>query len=280
MTTTWHADPTDARGLRRRARSTTSARPRSRRTCSRARRCREALAASVPAASLDRMWHEVVVSLDAPRARARGTRAARACGCRSMRPGCSPPPRRCGCRGCSPRRSALGFAVLAANLASGNDADLARFLFLVVAALLPVAGIAVAFGPGVDPTYEIGAAAPMRADRAARDARRAPCSRPRSSITGCAALAMPGLDAIAAAWLLPSLGLTFVTLALGTWWRPFVAAVGRRARVGRHRERRRRRAPRTGSPRSARSHRSRASPRSPSPPRCSPTATPSSRKGS
>ena len=43
-------------------------------------------------------------------------------------------------------------------------------------------------------------------------------------ITGCAALAMPGLDAIAAAWLLPSLGLTFVTLALGTWWRPFVAA--------------------------------------------------------
>ena len=43
-------------------------------------------------------------------------------------------------------------------------------------------------------------------------------------ITGCASLAMPGLDAIAAAWLLPSLGLTFVTLALGTWWRPFVAA--------------------------------------------------------
>ena len=59
---------------------------------------------------------------------------------------------------------ALGFAVLAANVASGNDADVVRFLFLVVAALLPVAGIAAAFGPGVDPAYEIGAAAPMRAD--------------------------------------------------------------------------------------------------------------------
>ncbi len=53
----------------------------------------------------------------------------------------------------------LAFAVLAARLGSGRDASLA---FLTVAPLLPLAGIAVAYGPGIDPTYEIGLAAPMR----------------------------------------------------------------------------------------------------------------------
>ena len=168
------------------------------------------------------MWHEVVVSLDGPRAGfvERGLRAVRVPEHVGRLLAATP----------SLRLSwllaevvALGFAVLAANLASGNDADVARFLFLVVAALMPLAGIAVAFGPGVDPTYEIGVAAPMRADVLL--AMRA-CAVLTTSlaITGCAALAMPGLDVTAAAWLLPSLGLTFVTLALGTWWRPFVAA--------------------------------------------------------
>ncbi len=53
----------------------------------------------------------------------------------------------------------------AANGTTGRQADLALFLFLMVAAMLPVAGVAVAFGPGIDPTHEIALAAPMRADR-------------------------------------------------------------------------------------------------------------------
>jgi hypothetical protein len=184
--------------------------------------CREGLAASVPAASLDRMWHEVLVSLDAPRPglveRALLTLRVPEHAARLL---AATPSLRLSWL--LAEAVALGFAVLAGNLASGNDADIARFLFLIVAALLPVAGIAVAFGPGVDPTYEIGAAAPMRADLLL--AMRA-CAVLSTSlvITGCAALAMPGLGASTAAWLLPALGLTFVTLALGTWWRPFAAA--------------------------------------------------------
>src|SRR4030095_9140979 len=56
----------------------------------------------------------------------------------------------------------LAFAVLAAWTTPGQDANLA---FLCVAPLLPLAGIAVAYGPGIDPTYEIGLAAPLRSFR-------------------------------------------------------------------------------------------------------------------
>jgi hypothetical protein len=56
----------------------------------------------------------------------------------------------------------LAFAVLAAWARPGPDAILA---FLCVAPLLPLAGIAVAYGPGIDPTYEIGLAAPLRSFR-------------------------------------------------------------------------------------------------------------------
>jgi len=118
---------------------------------------------------------------------------------------------------------ALGFAVIAANGTSDQNEELVLFLFLVVAALLPVAGVAVAFGPGIDPTYEIGVAAPMPADRLLL-IRAAAVLASSVSITVFAALALPGLDAIAAAWLLPALGLTVATLALGTWVRPLVAA--------------------------------------------------------
>ena len=56
----------------------------------------------------------------------------------------------------------LAFAVLAAWVSRGPDATLG---FLCVAPLLPLAGIAVAYGPGIDPTYEIGLAAPLRSFR-------------------------------------------------------------------------------------------------------------------
>lgn len=184
--------------------------------------CRDRLGTPMPTAWLDHMWHEVIVSIDIPppRPSERALLALRVPEHAARLLAATPSLR---LSWLLAEAVALGFAVLAANVASGNDAALARFLFLVVAALLPVAGIAVAFGPGVDPAYEIGAAAPMRADVLL--AMRA-CAVLTTSlvITGSAALAMPGLDAIAAAWLLPSLGLTFVALALGTWWRPFVAA--------------------------------------------------------
>jgi hypothetical protein len=119
---------------------------------------------------------------------------------------------------------ALGSAVAAANGArSGPDATVGLLFFLVVAALLPVAGVAVAFGPRVDPTYEVGAAAPMRSYRLFL-IRSAAVLATSVVLAAIAAIALPVFDWTAAAWLLPSLGLTLGTLALATYLRPLVAA--------------------------------------------------------
>lgn len=222
MTTTWHADPAtleryaggdldDVRAVSLEAHLL---------TCD---RCREALAPSLPVTPLDRAWAGVVDAIDAPHPGVveRGLLGLGVPGhitrllvaTTSLR-----------ASWLVAEAVALGFAVLAANGTAGREADLALFLFLVVAALLPVAGVAVAFGPGVDPTYEIGAAAPMPAARVLL-IRATAVLAVSVTITALAALALPGFDVIAVAWLLPSLGLTLATLALGSWLRPIVAAV-------------------------------------------------------
>ena len=185
-------------------------------------RCRQHLAASVPATPLDLIWTEVVATIDAPRAGLveRALLALRVPDHAARLLAATPSLR---VSWLFAQVVALGFAVLAANQATGQSAELALFLFLIVAALLPVAGVAVAFGPGVDPAYEIGAASPIRADRLLL-MRAATVLATSIVISSGAALAMPGFDAIAAAWLLPSLGLTLATLALGTWLRPFATA--------------------------------------------------------
>jgi hypothetical protein len=119
---------------------------------------------------------------------------------------------------------ALGFAVVAANAATGRgERGLGLLLFLVVAALLPVGGVAVAYGPGVDPTYEVAQSSPIRSFRLMLI--RATAVLGTSIVLAAAAsLALPAFDWQAAAWLLPSLGLTMATLALSTWVRPLVAS--------------------------------------------------------
>lgn len=221
MTTTWHADPNTLAAFARgdlddvRASSLEAHLL----TCE---RCREQLVVPVPVASLERIWAEVVDRIDAPRP-GPVERAMIALGVpqHAARLLAATPSLRLSWL--TAEMVALGFAVLAANGARGPDADLALFLFLVVAALLPVAGVAVAFGPGVDPSYEFGAAAPMRGDHLLL-MRAVAVLATSIMISALAAFAMPGFDAIAVAWLLPSLGLTLATLALATWLRPFVAA--------------------------------------------------------
>jgi len=104
----------------------------------------------------------------------------------------------------------LGFAVWAA---SRRDDGLV--VFLVLAPLLPLAGVALAFGPDVDPTYEIGLAAPLRSFGLLL-VRALAVLGTTTVMAGIAALALPGLHPSAAAWLLPSLGLTLASLALAT----------------------------------------------------------------
>jgi Putative zinc-finger len=113
----------------------------------------------------------------------------------------------------------LAFAVLAARVSPGPDATLG---FLCVAPLLPLAGIAVAYGPGIDPTYEIGLAAPLPSFRLLL-LRAAAVLAAATLLAAAASLALPQLGPGAAGWLLPSLGLTAVSLALATTVAPLRA---------------------------------------------------------
>jgi Putative zinc-finger len=113
----------------------------------------------------------------------------------------------------------LGFAVLAGWTHPGQDANLA---FLCIAPLLPLAGIAVAYGPGVDPTYEIGLAAPLPSFRLLL-LRAAAVLGTATLLAAAASLALPQLGPGAAGWLLPSLGLTASGLALATTLEPLRA---------------------------------------------------------
>ncbi len=116
--------------------------------------------------------------------------------------------------------AALGFAILAAY---GGTAGL--LVFLIVAPLVPLAGVAAAYGPGMDPAYEIGVAAPIRSFRLML-IRATAVLVASLALAGIAALALPQLNWSAAAWLLPSLGLTMASLALSTYVGPIRAAMG------------------------------------------------------
>jgi hypothetical protein len=113
----------------------------------------------------------------------------------------------------------LGFAVLAGWTHPGQDANLA---FLCVAPLVPLAGIAAAYGPGVDPTYEIGLAAPLGSFRLLL-LRAAAVLGTATLLAATASLALPQLGWDAVGWLLPALGLTASSLALATTIEPLLA---------------------------------------------------------
>ncbi|MGH8901739.1 MAG: zf-HC2 domain-containing protein [Egibacteraceae bacterium] len=115
---------------------------------------------------------------------------------------------------------ALGFAVVAAHQVASVKGLLT---FLVVAPLLPLAGVAVAYGPGVDPMYEIGVAAPLSSSRLLL-LRAAAVLTATVALAGLAGLMLPGPHWAAVAWLLPALGLVLGSLALSTMIEPLRAA--------------------------------------------------------
>jgi hypothetical protein len=96
-------------------------------------------------------------------------------------------------------------------------------LFMTLAPVLPVVGVAFAFGPGSDPAHEIAAAAPYSTLQllVLRSA-----FVVASTLVPTAVLAplLPGSAALAVAWLLPALALTVTTVALATRFRPHLAA--------------------------------------------------------
>ncbi len=86
-------------------------------------------------------------------------------------------------------------------------------LFLAVAPALPVAGVALSFGPRFDPTYEMAAVAPLHTFRLLL-LRTMAVLGVTSVLSGCASLALPGFGLVVLGWLLPAVALTLLTLAL------------------------------------------------------------------
>ncbi|MFD5498737.1 zf-HC2 domain-containing protein [Streptomyces sp. NPDC127061] len=110
-------------------------------------------------------------------------------------------------------------AVGAVALAYGAGAgEAVRPLLLVVAPVLPLAGVGLSYGRHADPMYEITAATPSGGLRLllTRTAAVLVLSIPALTLAGAALPASAGRPG-AAAWLLPGLAMTLAALALGSY---------------------------------------------------------------
>ena len=181
--------------------------------------CRRVAGDVVPAARLERMWLGVLDGVDEP-ARGSVERALVRVGIREhvARLLAATPSLRVSWL--LSVATALAFGVAAAQQGRRGLA-----FFLVIAPLLPLAGVGVAFGPGVDPTYEIGLAAPMRSLRLLL-IRAAAVLTTTTALAAVAGVFLPSVGWRSAAWLLPSLALTITSLALSTVVSPMRGAVG------------------------------------------------------
>lgn len=180
--------------------------------------CRESLAGHVATDRLERVWAGVAVALHAPPAtsverlllRLRVPSATARLVAATAGPSLS---------WLAATTIALTFALAAAH-ASGVRGVMA---FLLIAPVLPVLGVAAGYGPGLDPAEELVTASPTDGFRLLL-LRATAVVGPSTVLTGLAALALPVGGWVSAAWLLPSLALTSLTLALGRWVRLPVAA--------------------------------------------------------
>ncbi|MEU3933857.1 zf-HC2 domain-containing protein [Streptomyces sp. NPDC029044] len=115
------------------------------------------------------------------------------------------------------RRSWLAavVAVLLLSVAAGHSVRTGEFptLFLALAPLLPLAGVALSYGPALDPTYEMAVVAPMHGFRLLM-IRTVAVLAVVLALNGLATLALPAYGLRALAWLLPGLALTATGLAL------------------------------------------------------------------
>lgn len=215
---TWHADPETLRGYAEGRISPVQASSVEQHLLA-CDRCRGSVAAGADRHRLDALWSDIAVAADAPR---RGA-IERILGRLGV-------PEHLGrLLAATPalRLSwlvavavTLGFAVSAARRGGG---DVGLVLFLVLAPLLPLAGVALSFGPGTDPLYEVAMAAPLRSFDLFL-VRATAVLATTTVVAGVAATALPHAGWGAAAWLLPSFGLTTGSLALSTWVTPWKAA--------------------------------------------------------
>jgi hypothetical protein len=178
--------------------------------------CRGMISSYMDTRRVEAIWHEVVDRVDAPRRSGPERMLVRlGVGEATARLVAATPT----LRG-SWLLAVAGVLALAVWAAQVDE----RFLrmFLLVAPLGPLAGVAVAFAGGLDPTREIGLAAPYSGLRLLL-IRTAAVLAVTVPIVAAAGLALPGSRWLAAAWLLPTAGLTCAALALTARMTPVVA---------------------------------------------------------
>ena len=115
--------------------------------------------------------------------------------------------------------------LFALNAASTSTADGAERIigFLTIAPLVPLLGVALAFGPGVDPTHDVAVATPVDGFRLFL-VRAVTVVMASCLLLLFVALVVPEGGWYRAAWLLPSIAATTVALALSTRFDPRVAS--------------------------------------------------------
>jgi hypothetical protein len=106
--------------------------------------------------------------------------------------------------------STLALTALVGNLAQQATTPIA---FLAVAPVLPLVGVAVSYGPRVDPTYEIAVVSPTHTFRLLL-LRCAAVLVVTTALSAAASLALPDYGLVVLAWVLPAFALTLVSLAL------------------------------------------------------------------
>ena len=95
---------------------------------------------------------------------------------------------------------------------------------LAVAPVLPLIGVAISFGPRVDPAYEQIVVAPLHTFRLLL-LRCVAVLSATTLLTAAASLALPGYGPVVLGWLAPSLALTLLSLALAARLGPVTAAL-------------------------------------------------------
>lgn len=113
--------------------------------------------------------------------------------------------------------AAILIALLFVGTAVGETASADEILegFLLVAPLVPVLGVALCYGPRVDPTHEIAVAAPIDGFRLLM-IRSVTVLVTSIAINTVLSLGQPGVVVASTGWLVPALALSATTLALSS----------------------------------------------------------------
>ncbi|MET8132167.1 MULTISPECIES: zf-HC2 domain-containing protein [unclassified Streptomyces] len=181
-------------------------------------KCRETLSAMSDPVALDAGWERLDAELDAPRPGPVEWLLVRL--------GVADHTARLLAAAPALRRSWLGaiVALLVMTVAAANavQSGATPTLFLALAPLLPLAGVAVSYGPALDPTYEMAVVSPLHGFRLLM-IRTVAVLTVGLGVNGLATLAIPSYGLRALAWLLPALALTATGLALTSRLGPVLA---------------------------------------------------------